>query len=302
MKRLALVTLSLSFALAHFASAEDDNNKKAQAPKQQAYRKAAAAQPAGGNQARFNANRGNRAMSNTAARQQFQAQRNGRNFTPALARSPIPSRNLTPRVVTGDVPQANVDVNNAGVVAQPRPGRGGNGNWRDRNGDGIPDGRNHTGQNRDWNGNNRWNHDGNNRGNQNGNNRWDHNGNNRWTRNWDRGHHDRSWWRNHYSRFSRFGGGYYYWDSGFWYPAYGYDPYFSTYSYDAPVYAYNDLDPAQVIANVQEALQRSGYYHGTLDGQFGPMTREALLNYQSDNGLDPTGEIDQSTLESLGLQ
>ena len=53
---------------------------------------------------------------------------------------------------------------------------------------------------------------------------------------WDRTHHDRAWWRSHYNRFAVFGGGYYYWNTGYWYPAYGYDPYFSTYSYDAPIY------------------------------------------------------------------
>lgn len=119
---------------------------------------------------------------------------------------------------------------------------------------------------------------------------------------WDRTHHDRSWYRSHYSRFARFGGGYYYWNEGFWYPAYGYDPYFTTYVYDAPVYGYNNLDPGQVIANVQAQLQRAGYYRGVLDGLFGPMTRRALLDYQRDNGLPVTGEIDEATLYSLGLQ
>ena len=39
-------------------------------------------------------------------------------------------------------------------------------------------------------------------------------------------HHDRHWWRSHYNTtFVLFGGGYYYWDAGYWYPAYGYNPY-----------------------------------------------------------------------------
>ena len=71
-----------------------------------------------------------------------------------------------------------------------------------------------------------------------------------------------AWWRSNYSRFALFGGGYYYWDSGYWYPAYGYDPYFSTYVYDAPIYGYNDLEPGQVIASVQAELQRRGYDPG----------------------------------------
>ena len=55
------------------------------------------------------------------------------------------------------------------------------------------------------------------------------------------GWHNRDWWRRNYNRFALCGGGYYYWNSGWWYPAYGYDPYFSTYAYDAPIYSYNGL-------------------------------------------------------------
>lgn len=119
---------------------------------------------------------------------------------------------------------------------------------------------------------------------------------------WHRHHENRSWWRSRYNRFALFGGGYYYWNSGCWYPAYGYDPYFSTYSYDAPIYAYNNLEPGQVIASVQTELLRRGYNPGGVDGEFGPATRGALLDYQQDNGLPVTGEIDEATLEALGLR
>jgi N-acetylmuramoyl-L-alanine amidase len=121
-------------------------------------------------------------------------------------------------------------------------------------------------------------------------------------RRWHRQHQSRDWWRSRYSRFARFGGGYYYWNAGYWYPAYGYDPYFTTYTYDAPIYAYDDQDPGRIIASVQRKLQRLGYYRGYLDGTYGPMTRRALLNYQRDNGLRVTGEIDQDTLASLGFE
>ncbi len=114
--------------------------------------------------------------------------------------------------------------------------------------------------------------------------------------------HDRNWWRNRYNRFALFGGGYYYLNSGYWYPAYGYDPYFTTYTYDAPIYGYNDQDPAQVMADVQAELARRGYYYGAIDGTYGPQTRAALLRYQRENGLAPTGTVDQPTLESLGYQ
>lgn len=122
-----------------------------------------------------------------------------------------------------------------------------------------------------------------------------------WHRDWDRTHHHRDWWRNHYTRFVLFCGGYYYWDAGFWFPAYGYDPYFSTYAYDAPIYSYDDLSPEQVMANVQAELSRLGYYQGAIDGTYGPETREALLSYQQASGLQITGILDQATLESLGM-
>jgi hypothetical protein len=116
-----------------------------------------------------------------------------------------------------------------------------------------------------------------------------------------RRHHDRSWWRSRFNRFVLFGGGYYYWDNNYWYPAYGYDPYYSSYSYDEPIYGYQDMDPGQVIASVQTELQRLGYYRYAVDGVMGPATRAALANFQRDNGLAITAAIDRRTLQSLGL-
>jgi hypothetical protein len=117
----------------------------------------------------------------------------------------------------------------------------------------------------------------------------------------DRNHHDRSWWRSRYHRFALFGGGYYYWNNNYWYPAYGYDPYYNTYSYDEPIYGYEDRDPGQVIASVQTELQRLGYYRYAVDGLMGPATRAAIANFQRDNGLAITAAIDRRTLRSLGL-
>ena len=115
--------------------------------------------------------------------------------------------------------------------------------------------------------------------------------------------HDRSWWRHHHgnTRFVIFGGGYYFWNNGYWYPAYGYDPAYSTYVYDEPIYGYNNYEPGQVISNVQIQLRREGYYYGEVDGLIGPMTRDALARYQADHGLYVTRAIDEPTLEALGL-
>ena len=116
-----------------------------------------------------------------------------------------------------------------------------------------------------------------------------------------RNHHHRNWWRSHYTRFALFGTGYYFWDNGYWFPAYGYDPAYNTYAYTEPIYGYNDLEPAQVIASVQTELQRLGYYRYAVDGQMGPATRAAIANYQRDTGLAITSAIDEPTLQSLGL-
>jgi len=112
--------------------------------------------------------------------------------------------------------------------------------------------------------------------------------------------HDRNWWGSHYNRIVFVFGGWYYWNSGYWYPAWGYDPN-AYYFYDGPIYGYNDLPPDQVIANVQAALQEQGYYEGDVDGVLGPLTRAAIANYQRDQGLYITSAIDEPTLASLGM-
>ena len=74
------------------------------------------------------------------------------------------------------------------------------------------------------------------------------------------------------------------------------------YAYDAPIYVgQRAVPPDQVIADVQALLQQMGYYTGEVDGLLGPLTREALTAYQTDQGLTTTAVIDQPTLESLDL-
>lgn len=114
--------------------------------------------------------------------------------------------------------------------------------------------------------------------------------------------HDRDWYHSHYSRIELVAGGYYYFNNGFWYPAFGYQPTAQYYAYDGPIYAGRAaLPPDRVIANVQAALQETGYYKGEVDGLLGPLTRDALTGYQTDNGLYATAAIDEPTLDSLGM-
>src|SRR6266699_3831388 len=112
--------------------------------------------------------------------------------------------------------------------------------------------------------------------------------------------HDQGWWHSHYPRVTFVFGAPYYWNAGYWFPAWGYNPN-AYYAYDGPIYGYNNLPPDQVIANAQAALQQQGYYQGEVDGLLGPLTRDAIANYQRDHGLYTTSTIDQPTLRSLGM-
>jgi len=114
--------------------------------------------------------------------------------------------------------------------------------------------------------------------------------------------HDQGWYHSHYNRVELIGGGYYYWNNGYWYPAWGYSPSAQYYAYDGPIYVGHSAEPPdKVIADVQGVLQQMGYYKGEVDGLLGPLTREALTAYQTDNGLTTTAAIDQPTLDSLGM-
>jgi putative peptidoglycan binding protein len=113
--------------------------------------------------------------------------------------------------------------------------------------------------------------------------------------------HDHDWWKQHYVIIVLVGGGYYYQDSGYWYPAWGYDPNYERYDYDGPIYTYGNLLPDQVIVNVQQALKELGYYAGDINGSLGVDTRNALTAYQQDYGLDATGVVDEATVRALGL-
>jgi len=117
----------------------------------------------------------------------------------------------------------------------------------------------------------------------------------------DRHHHGHDWWRNHCDAIVLVNWGYWGWYDGWWYPAWGYDPYYSYYDYNGPIYGYDGLQPEEVIANVQAALQQLGYYANAVDGVLGSATEAAIANYQRDYGLPVTGAIDPATVRSLGL-
>ena len=114
--------------------------------------------------------------------------------------------------------------------------------------------------------------------------------------------HDQGWYHSHYQRVELIGGGYYFFNAGYWFPAWGYSPSEQYYAYDGPIYAGQHAEPPdKVIADVQGVLQQMGYYKGEVDGLLGPLTREALTAYQGEQGLTQTAAIDEPTLDALGM-
>ena len=59
------------------------------------------------------------------------------------------------------------------------------------------------------------------------------------------------------------------------------------------------IDMKKAIENVQAALNKNGYEAGNPDGVMGGKTRAAVVQFQKDNGMDPTGEIDDTLVRTL---
>ena len=59
-------------------------------------------------------------------------------------------------------------------------------------------------------------------------------------------------------------------------------------------------DPS-LVRSVQQALNDRGYNVGAADGQWGPITRDAVKRFQRDSGQSETGELPNSTLMALGI-
>ena len=98
--------------------------------------------------------------------------------------------------------------------------------------------------------------------------------------------------------------GYFPWDYLPYYPNdyYPYDYYTDTDPYDYNDTNYNvDSGNSATIQAVQMQLARLGYYNGSIDGVFGPSTRDAVAKYQIANQLNVTGSLSPDMLQSLGL-
>jgi N-acetylmuramoyl-L-alanine amidase len=62
------------------------------------------------------------------------------------------------------------------------------------------------------------------------------------------------------------------------------------------------LDPTSTTSGMQARLAHLQYYTGSIDGNFGPLTRGALMAFQQQAGLEPTGIPDDATLNELQKQ
>lgn len=57
----------------------------------------------------------------------------------------------------------------------------------------------------------------------------------------------------------------------------------------------------EVVKQVQEKLSSQGYDPGPVDGKMGPKTQQAVKKLQEDRSLQASGQLDQQTLATLGL-
>ena len=56
------------------------------------------------------------------------------------------------------------------------------------------------------------------------------------------------------------------------------------------------------VQQIQQKLNEQGYKVGSVDGKFGPKTKEALRKFQETKGIKPTGQPDKQTMAALGVQ
>jgi hypothetical protein len=98
--------------------------------------------------------------------------------------------------------------------------------------------------------------------------------------------------------------GFFPWDYLPYYPddyyPYDYDTNIDPYDYNGATYNTGSVDSATVQA-VQTQLFNLGYYSGSVDGVFGPTTRDAVAKYQIANHLNVTGSLSPDTLTSPGI-
>lgn len=59
------------------------------------------------------------------------------------------------------------------------------------------------------------------------------------------------------------------------------------------------IDMKKAIRNVQALLNKAGYDAGTADGMMGDRTKKAIAAFRQDNGMEPSGTIDEQMVKAL---
>jgi hypothetical protein len=62
-----------------------------------------------------------------------------------------------------------------------------------------------------------------------------------------------------------------------------------------------DAASERLVRNLQQTLQDKGIDPGPIDGIWGPRTSAALRDFQQNQGLDATGQLNAQTLAALGI-
>ncbi len=68
-----------------------------------------------------------------------------------------------------------------------------------------------------------------------------------------------------------------------------------------PALTYTQPLAPQAVQMVQQQLQQQGAYSGRIDGVWGADSEAALVRFQQDHGLQPTGQLNQATVATLGV-
>ncbi len=55
----------------------------------------------------------------------------------------------------------------------------------------------------------------------------------------------------------------------------------------------------KAISNIQRILNKNGYEAGGADGVMGEKTKNAIMAFQKDNGMEPNGVVDEKLVRAL---
>ena len=61
------------------------------------------------------------------------------------------------------------------------------------------------------------------------------------------------------------------------------------------------LEAVKIVMSAQLELAARGYYIGIIDGVIGPFGQHALAEFQHDQDMPQSGELDGATLARLGI-